>query len=76
MSDVCSVHVPWKFPNQVPSVSVSWAGVTVVERTLALMQKALEVDDRWRFFINLGHVRDGGMPVPNMSSHGRENVLV
>ena len=46
-------------PLQVPSVSVSWGGVTVVERTLALMQKATEVDSSWRFFVNLGHVSDG-----------------
>ncbi|CAN0462507.1 unnamed protein product, partial [Laminaria digitata] len=41
--------------HEVPSVSVSWGGVTVVERTLALMQKAAEVDSSWRFFVNLGH---------------------
>lgn len=46
-------------PRQIPSVSVSWAGITVVERTLALMQKALEVDDSWRYFVNLGHVSLG-----------------
>ena len=46
-------------PLQVPSVSVSWGGVTVVERTLALMQRATEVDSSWRFFVNLGHVSDG-----------------
>lgn len=43
-------------PEQVPSVSVSWAGITVVERTLALMTKAVEVDKTWRFFVNIGHV--------------------
>jgi hypothetical protein len=37
--------------------SVSWAGVTVVERTLALMQKALEVDPDWEYFVNIGQVR-------------------
>ncbi|CAM9250441.1 unnamed protein product, partial [Discosporangium mesarthrocarpum] len=41
--------------HQVVSVSVSWAGITVVERTLALMQKAMDVDPRWRYFVNLGH---------------------
>mmetsp|Transcript_32795 Transcript_32795/g.42108 ORF Transcript_32795/g.42108 Transcript_32795/m.42108 type:complete len:454 (-) Transcript_32795:403-1764(-) len=37
------------------SVSVSWAGITVVERTLALMQTALEMNSEWRYFVNLGH---------------------
>eukprot|EP00903_Cladosiphon_okamuranus_P011413 g10756.t1 len=41
--------------HEVPSVSVSWAGITVVERTLALMTKAVEVDSSWRYFVNLGH---------------------
>lgn len=36
--------------------SVSWAGVTVVERTLALMQEALEVDPEWEYFVNIGQV--------------------
>lgn len=44
---------------QIPSVSVSWAGITVVERTLALMDKALEVDDKWKYFVNIGHVSEG-----------------
>jgi hypothetical protein len=35
---------------------VSWAGVTVVERTLALMQAALEVDADWEYFVNIGQV--------------------
>lgn len=35
--------------------SVSWGGITVVERTLALMQVALEVDSKWSWFVNLGH---------------------
>ena len=37
--------------------SVSWAGVTVVERTLALMQEALAVDPEWEYFVNIGQVR-------------------
>jgi len=36
------------------SVSVSWGGITVVERTLALMQTALEKDNRWSYFVNIG----------------------
>lgn len=36
--------------------SVSWAGVTVVERTLALMQEALAVDPEWEYFVNIGQV--------------------
>jgi hypothetical protein len=35
---------------------VSWAGITVVERTLALMQEALAVDSDWEYFVNLGQV--------------------
>ncbi|CAM9143706.1 unnamed protein product [Ectocarpus sp. 12 AP-2014] len=51
--DAISYHIK-DLPN-VPSVSVSWGGITVVERTLALMTKAVEVDSSWRFFVNLGH---------------------
>ncbi|CAM9921014.1 unnamed protein product, partial [Ectocarpus fasciculatus] len=51
--DAISHHIK-DLPN-VPSVSVSWGGITVVERTLALMTKAVEVDSSWRFFVNLGH---------------------
>lgn len=43
------------------SQSVSWAGVTVVERTLALMQEALEVDPEWEYFVNIGQVRIRGL---------------
>eukprot|EP00752_Nemacystus_decipiens_P005882 g5316.t1 len=54
--DAISEYIKDK-PNvyEVPSVSVSWAGITVVERTLALMTKAVEVDSSWRYFVNLGH---------------------
>ncbi len=37
---------------------MSWAGVTVVERTLALMQAALAVDPEWEYFVNIGQVRE------------------
>lgn len=51
-----SAHIR-PLPNvyEIPSVSVSWAGITVVERTLALMDKALEVNASWRYFVNIGH---------------------
>ncbi|CAM9732374.1 unnamed protein product, partial [Chrysoparadoxa australica] len=44
-------------PNvfQIKSESVSWGGISVVERTLALMQTALEKDEKWSYFVNLGH---------------------
>ena len=42
--------------STIPSVSVSWGGVTVVERTLALMQAALERDPEWEYFVNIGQV--------------------
>eukprot|EP00624_Nannochloropsis_granulata_P003813 evm.model.NODE_29330_length_32469_cov_23.021097.3 len=42
--------------STIPSVSVSWGGVTVVERTLALMQAALERDQEWEYFVNIGQV--------------------
>lgn len=29
----------------------------MVERTLALMQEALEVDPDWEYFVNIGQVR-------------------
>ncbi|CAM9132895.1 unnamed protein product, partial [Hapterophycus canaliculatus] len=53
--DAISYHIR-DLPNahEVPSVSVSWGGITVVERTLALMTKAVEVDSSWKFFVNLG----------------------
>jgi hypothetical protein len=42
--------------STIASVSVSWGGVTVVERTLALMQAALERDPEWEYFVNIGQV--------------------
>eukprot|EP00736_Rhodelphis_marinus_P006510 Rmarinus@m.8322 len=34
--------------------TVSWAGVTVVERTIALMDKAIDVDHDWTHFVAIG----------------------
>ena len=54
-------------------MSVSWGGVTVVERTLALMQKATEVDSSWRFFVNLGHVSGEGYGYRSRGSSNNNN---
>ncbi|KAG5183246.1 core-2/I-branching enzyme-domain-containing protein [Tribonema minus] len=46
-----------RLPNAVmlESTSVAWGGISVVERTLALAQAALELDQRWSYFVNIGH---------------------
>ncbi|EWM30599.1 core-2 i-branching enzyme [Nannochloropsis gaditana] len=52
ITDYVKKHAPQA--STIPSVSVSWGGITVVERTLALMQAALESDPEWEYFVNIG----------------------
>lgn len=54
ITDYVKKHAPQA--STIPSVSVSWGGITVVERTLALMQAALESDPEWEYFVNIGQV--------------------
>mmetsp|Transcript_14498 Transcript_14498/g.22727 ORF Transcript_14498/g.22727 Transcript_14498/m.22727 type:complete len:422 (-) Transcript_14498:117-1382(-) len=68
----------WTFfenTHQLHPVSVSWAGITVVERTLALMQVALEQDPTWGYFVNIGHEDYPAMGQGQMSAWlGRHEV--